>query len=95
MIATRDRDEFLVATVIKLIKRRALPNLTNVVDKTHAADIARWFAHLRVEEKGLLFDLLVENERMGDVLSELGSDDRASFMCCRRCRRPCRRNCWR
>ena len=27
MIATRNRDEFLFSTVIKLIKRRAIPNL--------------------------------------------------------------------
>ena len=59
MITTRDRDEFLVSTVIKLIKRKATPNLKKVIAKTHAADIARWFPHLRPEEKTLMFELLL------------------------------------
>ena len=36
MINTRDRDEILVSTVIKLIKRKAIPNLKNVIAKTHS-----------------------------------------------------------
>ena len=80
MITTRDRDEFLVSTVIKLIKRKALPNLKKVIAKTHSADIARWFPHLRPEEKTLLFELLIKEARMGEVMSELHSEDRLLFI---------------
>ena len=80
MITTRDRDEVLISMVIKLIKRKATPNLINIVNKTHSADIARWFPHLRPEEKTLLFDLLVKEKRMGEVMSELNSEDRNSFI---------------
>lgn len=80
MIITRDRDEFLISTVIKLIKRRAIPNLKNVIAKTHSADIAHWFLHLRPEEKTLLFDLLIEEGRMSEVMSELNREDRIFFI---------------
>jgi Mg/Co/Ni transporter MgtE len=80
MITTRDRDEFLISTVIKLIKRRAIPNLKNVIVKTHSADIAYWFLHSRPEEKTLLFDLLIEEGRMSEVMSELNREDRIYFL---------------
>jgi magnesium transporter len=80
MITTRDRDEFLVSTVIKLIKRKAIPNLKNVIGKTHSADVAYWFLQLRPEEKTLLFDLLIEEQRMGEVMSELNTEDRGFFI---------------
>lgn len=80
MITTRDRDEFLVSTVIKLIKRNALPNLRKVIAKTHSADIARWFPHLRADEKPLLFRLVVQEGLMGEVLRELNTDDRVLFL---------------
>ena len=77
MITTRDRDEILVSTVIKL---KAMPNLEKVIAKTHAADIARWFLHLRPEEKTLMFELLIREARMGEVMSELHSEDRLLFI---------------
>ena len=80
MITTQDRDEFLISTVIKLIKRRAIPNLKNVIAKTHSADIAHWFPDLRPEENTLLFDLLIKEGRMGEVMSELNSEDRSFFI---------------
>ncbi|MCZ6679986.1 MAG: magnesium transporter [Candidatus Poribacteria bacterium] len=80
MINTRDRDEILISTVIKLIKRKAIPNLKNMIAKTHSADIARWFPHLRPEEQTLLFDLLIKEERMGEALSEMNSEDRNFFI---------------
>ena len=80
MITTRDRDAFLVSTVIKLIKRNAVPNLRKVIAKTHAADIARWFPHLRPDEKTLLFGLVATEELMGEVLPELNTEDRLLFL---------------
>ena len=79
MITTRDRDEVLISMVIKLIKRKATPNLINIINKTHSADIAHWFP-LRPEEKPLLSDLLIKEGCMGEVLSELNSEDRNFFI---------------
>ena len=80
MITIQDRDEFLISTVIKLIKRRAIPNLKNVIGKTHAADIAHWFSQLCPEEKTLLFDILIKEKRMGEVMHELNIEDRSFFI---------------
>jgi magnesium transporter len=77
---TRDRDEFLASTVIKLIKRNAIPNLRKVIAKAHAADIAHWFPHLRPDEKSLLFELLIKEKRIGEVVSELNTEDRNLFI---------------
>jgi hypothetical protein len=33
MITTPDRDEFLAAMVIKLLKRNAIPNLKNIIGR--------------------------------------------------------------
>ncbi len=48
IITTHDVDELFISTVIRLIQRRAFPNLRNIIAKTHSADIARWFPHFRV-----------------------------------------------
>ena len=80
MMNTRDRDEIFISTVIKLIKRKAIPNLKNVIAKTHSADIAPWFPRLRPGEQITLFDLLIQEERMGEVLNELNSEERDFFI---------------
>ena len=71
IIKTYDVDELFISTVVRLIQRRAFPNLRNIIAKTHSADIARWFPHLRTEAKASLFKVLVEEERMGEVLRDL------------------------
>ena len=43
IIKTHDVDELFVSMVVRLIQRRAFPNLRNIIAKTHLADIARWF----------------------------------------------------
>lgn len=80
IIRTQDVDELFISTVVRLIKRRAFPNLRNIIAKTHSADIARWFPNLRYEEKNSLFTLLIEEERMGEVLCELNSADVSDFV---------------
>ena len=80
MMNTRDRDEILISTVIKLIKRKAIPNLKKVIAKTHSTDIAPWFPRLRPEEQIILFDLLIQEGRMGEVLNELNSEERDLFI---------------
>ncbi len=64
IITTHDVDELFISTVIRLIQRRAFPNLRNIIAKTHSADIAHWFPHLRTEAKASLFKVLIEEKRM-------------------------------
>lgn len=80
IITTHDVDELFISTVVRLIQRRAFPNLRNIIAKTHSADIARWFPRLRLEEKSSLFTLLIEEKRMGEVLCELNSADINTFV---------------
>jgi magnesium transporter len=80
IITTHDVDELFISTVIRLIQRRAFPNLRNIIAKTHSADIARWFPHLRTEAKVSLFKVLIEEKRMGEVLRDLNSADISEFV---------------
>ena len=65
IITTHDVDELFIFSVIRLIQRRAFPNLRNIIAKAHSADIARWFPHLRTEAKARLFKVLVEENGWG------------------------------
>jgi len=80
IIRTQDVDELLISTVVRLIQRRAFPNLRNIIAKTHSADIARWFPRLRTEAKSSLFTLLIEEKRMGEVLCDLNTTDIDEFV---------------
>ena len=80
IITTHDVDELFISTVVRLIQRRAFPNLRNIIAKTHSADIARWFPRLRFEEKSSLFTLLIEEQRMGEVLCELNATNINEFV---------------
>ena len=42
IISTHDVDELLISTIVRLIQRRAFPNLRNIIAKTHSANIARF-----------------------------------------------------
>ena len=80
LITTHDVDELFISTIVRLIQRRAYPNLRNIIAKTHSADIARWFPRLRTEAKQSLFEILVEEKRMGEVLRDLNAADIAEFV---------------
>ena len=80
IITTHDVDELFISTIVRLIQRRAFPNLRNIIAKTHSADIARWFPRLRPEAKSSLFKILVEEQRMGEVLRDLNSADISEFV---------------
>ena len=41
-ITTHDVDELFIFTVIRLIQRRAFPNLRNIIAKTHSAHISEF-----------------------------------------------------
>jgi len=76
----RSRDEILINTAIKLIKREAIPNLRNIIAKTHTADIALIIKNRRTDEKPIIFDLLKDEVRAGEVLTELDTEDKRLFI---------------
>ncbi|MEJ2199748.1 MAG: magnesium transporter [Desulfuromonadaceae bacterium] len=63
--------QMLLATVRKLIRRGAYPNLAKVLSKSHPADIAHLFRYLELKEQRILFNLLSNAEVSAYVLSEL------------------------
>ncbi len=78
VIPTQDTDELLISTIVRLIQRRAFPNLRNIIAKTHSADIARWFPRLRAESKSSLFKILIEDEASADVEHLLGYEEKTA-----------------
>lgn len=74
------RDEILINTAIKLIKREAIPNLRNMLAKTHTADIALIVKNLRIDEKSIIFELLKDEVGVGEVLTELDTADQELFI---------------
>jgi len=76
----RNRDNILINTAVKLIKREAIPNLRNMLAKTHTADIALIIKNLRPDEKPVVFQLLKDEVRAGEVLKELDIEDKKLFI---------------
>ncbi len=65
------KQQLLLDTVKKLIRRGASPNLTKVLGKSHPADIAHLFGYLDLKEQKILFHLIEDSEMAAYVLSEL------------------------
>ena len=66
------RYEIILETVQRLLRRGAIANLSNMVNKMHPADIAKVIRHLvTTQEKRTIFDLIKEVENKGTVISEI------------------------
>ncbi|MBN2645559.1 MAG: magnesium transporter [Desulfuromonadaceae bacterium] len=63
--------QLLLDTVKKLIRRSAHPHLTNLLYKTHPADIAHLFRYLDLKEQRILFHLIDDTDKAAEVLSEI------------------------
>lgn len=61
----------LLDTFRRLIRRRARANLAKLVDKTHPADLALLFRYFTDPQRLAVFNLIKEDERKGEFLSEL------------------------
>ena len=72
--------QLLQATVERLLHRNATVHLTNILDKTHPADIAHLFKLLNERSASTIFDLLPNLDRAADVLSEMESSFRKEFL---------------
>ena len=65
------KQQLLLETTRRLIRRGAFPNLTKVLAKSHPADIAALFRYLDLREQRILFNLIEDAEKSAYVLSEL------------------------
>jgi magnesium transporter len=63
--------QMLLDMVKKLIRRGAHSNITNLLKKTHPADIANLFSYLSLNEQSVLFSMLEDVDTAAEVLSEI------------------------
>lgn len=70
----QDRNRILVESIRRLLRRKAYPNLSKIVNKTHAADLSIVFRSLPVEDQRLLFKMMDDLEGKGVLLSEMDED---------------------
>ncbi len=68
------KQQILVDTTLRLIRRGARANIQKILSKTHPADVAAVFRSLVLKDQRYLFDLVVDDETRGEVLCELGPD---------------------
>lgn len=74
------RQQMLLETVKRLIRRNANPSLSNLLSKSHPVDIAHLFHDLDLREQQILFELVTDPEVSATVLSELNPEVSAQLI---------------
>ena len=74
------RQQMLLETVKRLIRRNANPSLSNLLSKSHPVDIAHLFHDLDLREQQMLFELVTDPEVSAIVLSELNPEVSAQLI---------------
>ncbi|MBI2608119.1 MAG: magnesium transporter [Deltaproteobacteria bacterium] len=74
-LAQAEKIKLLVETSKKLLRRQAVPHLKNLIDKTHASDVALMLHHLDPKEKQAVFSFIKSSHIQADVLSEMEEGD--------------------
>ena len=94
-MAAQRRIDLVLESVRRLLRMGATPNLLNLLQKQHPADLAQIFSELPERERHAAFNTLVEkNGKLAmEALSELGPEKgaRAARAAVRRGDRPARR----
>ncbi len=72
--------QILLEMVKRLIRRDASPSLSNLLSKSHPADVAHLFHDLERREQRILFELISDPEMSGTVLSELDPEVSAQLL---------------
>lgn len=68
----KTRYEVILESVQRLLRRGAIANLANMIDKMHPVDIAKVIRHLvTTQEKRTIFDLTKKIENKATVISEI------------------------
>ncbi|MFO7301140.1 MAG: magnesium transporter [Acidobacteriota bacterium] len=85
MAATQRRIDVTIESVRRLLRVGATPNLVNLLQKLHPADLAQVFAELPERERHAAFNTLVErNGRLAmEAVSELGPEKGAELLALR------------
>jgi magnesium transporter len=75
-VPAQRRIDLILESVRRLLRMGATPNLLNLLQKQHPADLAEIFSELPEKERHAAFNILVEkNGRLGmEALSELGAE---------------------
>ncbi|MFP4387994.1 MAG: magnesium transporter, partial [Desulfococcaceae bacterium] len=76
----QDRNKVLLESIKRLLRRNATSHLRKIVNKTHAADLARLFRSLPLAHQHKVFDLIDENEQKGILFSEMDEDTFLDFI---------------
>ncbi|MDX1707349.1 MAG: magnesium transporter, partial [Desulfobacterales bacterium] len=69
-----DRNKILLESIKRLLRRGATTHLSNIVTKTHAADLSVVFRSLSISQRHQLFHLITDVEQKGILFSELDVD---------------------
>src|SRR6188508_2421736 len=81
-MAGQRRIDLVLESVRRLLRMGATPNLLNLLQKQHPADLAQIFAELQEKERHAAFNTLVEkNGKLAmEALSELGPEGGAELL---------------
>jgi magnesium transporter len=84
-MAAQRRIDLILESVRRLLRMGATPNLLNLLQKQHPADLAQIFAELPERERHAAFNILVErNGRLAmEALSELGPEKGSELLALR------------
>jgi magnesium transporter len=82
MAAAQRKIDVVLESVRRLLRMGAMPNLLNLLQKQHPADLAQLFAELPEKERHATFNALVEkNGRLAmEALSEIGPESGAELI---------------
>lgn len=69
-----DRTKILVESIKRLLRRGATIHLSNIINKTHAADLSAVFRSLSLSQQRNLFGMIADIEQKGILFSELDKD---------------------
>jgi magnesium transporter len=69
-----DRTKILVESIKRLLRRGATTHLSNIVNKTHAADLSAVFRSLSISQQRKLFGMITDIEQKGILFSEVDED---------------------
>ena len=84
-MAAQRKIDVVMESVRRLLRMGATPNLLNLLQKQHPADLAQVFSELHERERHSVFNILVEkNGKLAmETLSELGPDKGAELLALR------------
>ena len=69
------RNNILLKSVKRLLRRDAIVHLRKIVNKTHGADLSELFRSLSIPQQHIVFNLIEDIEQKGILLSQLDEND--------------------